>query len=296
MFPAAAKPNGVLPGFRLGLGYTLTYLTLLVLIPLAGLILMSGQLSWADFWATATGDRALASYRVTFGASFAAAAVNALFGLIVAWVLVRYPFPGKRFVDALVDLPFALPTAVAGITLATLYAENGWVGEQLATLGIRIAFTPAGIVVALIFVTLPFVVRTLQPVIEDIEAEVEEAAASLGANRWQTFSRVLLPGIFPAWLTGFTLAFSRAIGEFGSVIFIAGNMPLISEITPLLIISKLEQYDVLGATALAVVMLVISFVMLLVINLLQWWAANRHSKSRDSDGAAGAVALAGARP
>ncbi|MDT3671629.1 MAG: sulfate ABC transporter permease subunit CysT [Aromatoleum sp.] len=296
MFPAAAKPNGVLPGFRLGLGYTLTYLTLLVLIPLAGLILMSGQLSWADFWATATGDRALASYRVTFGASFAAAAVNALFGLIVAWVLVRYPFPGKRFVDALVDLPFALPTAVAGITLATLYAENGWIGEQLATLGIRIAFKPAGIVVALIFVTLPFVVRTLQPVIEDIEAEVEEAAASLGASRWQTFSRVLLPGIFPAWLTGFTLAFSRAIGEFGSVIFIAGNMPLISEITPLLIISKLEQYDVLGATALAVVMLVISFVMLLVINLLQWWAANRHSKSRDGDGAAGAVALAGARP
>ena len=296
MFPAAAKPNGVLPGFRLGLGYTLTYLTLLVLIPLGGMILMTGQLSWADFWATATGDRALASYRVTFGASIAAAAVNALFGLIVAWVLVRYPFPGKRFVDALVDLPFALPTAVAGITLATLYAENGWVGEQLAKLGIRIAFTPAGIVVALIFVTLPFVVRTLQPVIEDIEAEVEEAAASLGASRWQTFSRVLLPGIFPAWLTGFTLAFSRAIGEFGSVIFIAGNMPLISEITPLLIISKLEQYDVLGATALAVVMLVISFVMLLVINLLQWWAANRHSKSRDGDDAADALMLAGARP
>ncbi|WP_332674793.1 sulfate ABC transporter permease subunit CysT [Aromatoleum sp.] len=296
MFPATAKPDGVLPGFRLGLGYTLTYLTLLVLIPLAGMILITGQLSWADFWATATGDRALASYRVTFGASFAAAAVNALFGLIVAWVLVRYPFPGKRFVDALVDLPFALPTAVAGITLATLYAENGWVGEQLAKLGIRIAFTPAGIVVALIFVTLPFVVRTLQPVIEDIEPEVEEAAASLGASRWQTFSRVLLPGIFPAWLTGFTLAFSRAIGEFGSVIFIAGNMPLISEITPLLIISKLEQYDVLGATALAVVMLVISFVMLLVINLLQWWAANRHSKSRDGDAAADGLALAGARP
>jgi sulfate/thiosulfate transport system permease protein len=281
MFPAAAKPDGVLPGFRLGLGYTLTYLTLLVLIPLGGMLLMTGKLSWADFWSIATGERALASYRVTFGASLAAATVNALFGLVVAWVLVRYPFPAKRFVDALVDLPFALPTAVAGITLATLYAENGWIGERLAAFGIKIAFTPLGIVVALIFVTLPFVVRTLQPVIEDIEAEVEEAAASLGATRWQTFVRVLLPAIFPAWLTGFTLAFSRAIGEFGSVIFIAGNMPLISEITPLLIISKLEQYDIVGATALAVVMLVISFVMLLVINLLQWWAANRHAKGRD---------------
>lgn len=299
MFPAAAQPDGVLPGFRLGLGYTLTYLTLLVLIPLAGLILMTAQMSWDEFWATATSERAVASYRVTFGASLAAATINALFGLIVAWVLVRYPFPGKRFVDALVDLPFALPTAVAGITLATLYADNGWIGRHLAELGLHIAFRPSGIVVALIFVTLPFVVRTLQPVIEDIEPEVEEAAASLGASRWQTFSRVLLPGISPAWLTGFTLAFSRAIGEFGSVIFIAGNMPLISEITPLLIISKLEQYDFLGATALAVVMLVISFVMLLVINLLQWWAASRHSKGRDDAPEAAlatAVALAGGRP
>jgi len=299
MFPAAAKRDGVLPGFRLGLGYTLTYLTLLVLIPLAGMILFTGQMSWGDFWATASSERALASYRVTFGASLGAATINALFGLIVAWVLVRYPFPGKRFVDALVDLPFALPTAVAGITLATLYAENGWIGQHLAKLGIQVAFTPLGIVVALIFVTLPFVVRTLQPVIEDIEAEVEEAAATLGATRWQTFTRVLLPGIFPAWLTGFTLAFSRAIGEFGSVIFIAGNMPLISEITPLLIISKLEQYDILGATALAVVMLVISFVMLLVINLLQWWAANRHAKSRDGDAPADApdaLAIAGGQP
>lgn len=283
MFPAAAKPDGVLPGFRLGLGYTLTYLTLLVLIPLGGLILFSGRLSWDEFWSVATADRALASYRVTFGASLLAAVINAIFGLIVAWVLVRYPFPGKRFVDALVDLPFALPTAVAGITLATLYADNGWIGQHLAPLGIKVAFTPLGIVVALVFVTLPFVVRTVQPVIEDIEAEVEEAAASLGATRWQTFVRVLLPGIFPAWLTGFTLAFSRAIGEFGSVIFIAGNMPMISEITPLLIISKLEQYDVVGATALAVVMLVISFVMLLVINLLQWWAANRHSRGGAGD-------------
>ncbi|KON79475.1 sulfate ABC transporter permease subunit CysT [Azoarcus sp. PA01] len=299
MFPAASKRDGVLPGFRLGLGYTLTYLTLLVLIPLAGMILFTGQMSWSDFWTTASSQRALASYRVTFGASLGAAAINALFGLIVAWVLVRYPFPGKRFIDALVDLPFALPTAVAGITLATLYAENGWIGQHLAKLGIQIAFTPLGIVVALIFVTLPFVVRTLQPVIEDIEAEVEEAAATLGATRWQTFTRVLLPGIFPAWLTGFTLAFSRAIGEFGSVIFIAGNMPLISEITPLLIISKLEQYDILGATALAVVMLVISFVMLLVINLLQWWAANRHAKNRDGDApadASGALAIAGGQP
>jgi sulfate/thiosulfate transport system permease protein len=279
MFPASAKPDGVLPGFRLGLGYTLTYLSLLVLIPLAGMILTSGKLSWADFWSIATTDRALASYRVTFGASFLAAAINAVFGLIVAWVLVRYPFPGKRFVDALVDLPFALPTAVAGITLATLYAPTGWVGQYLDGFGIKVAFTPLGIVVALVFVTLPFVVRTAQPVIEDIEAEVEEAAASLGATRLQTFVRVLLPGIFPAWLTGFTLAFSRAIGEFGSVIFIAGNMPLISEITPLLIISKLEQYDLSGATTLAVVMLVISFVMLLLINFLQWWTANRHHAS-----------------
>ncbi|WP_407277843.1 sulfate ABC transporter permease subunit CysT [Aromatoleum evansii] len=298
MFPTPAKRDGVLPGFRLGLGYTLTYLTLLVLIPLGGMILMTGKLSWNNFWEIATAERALASYRVTFGASLFAATVNAVFGLIVAWVLVRYPFPGKRFVDALVDLPFALPTAVAGITLATLYAENGWVGQFLAKFGIKVAFTPLGIVVALIFVTLPFVVRTLQPVIEDIEAEVEEAAASLGATRWQTFVRVLLPGIFPAWLTGFTLAFSRAIGEFGSVIFIAGNMPLISEITPLLIISKLEQYDLLGATALAVVMLVISFVMLLVINLLQWWAANRHAKGSDAEPAEALApgALVEARP
>ncbi|AKU11969.1 membrane component of thiosulfate ABC-transporter [Azoarcus sp. CIB] len=287
-----------MPGFRLGLGYTLTYLTLLVLIPLGGMILMTGKLTWAAFWDIATTERALASYRVTFGASLFAAIVNAVFGLIVAWVLVRYPFPGKRFVDALVDLPFALPTAVAGITLATLYAENGWVGQFLAKFGIKVAFTPLGIVVALIFVTLPFVVRTLQPVIEDIEAEVEEAAASLGATRWQTFVRVLLPGIFPAWLTGFTLAFSRAIGEFGSVIFIAGNMPLISEITPLLIISKLEQYDLIGATALAVVMLVISFAMLLVINLLQWWAANRHAKGSDAEPAEALApgALVEARP
>ena len=270
----------VLPGFGLSLGVTLVYLSLLILLPLSGLVFKSSSLDWAQFWDVASGERALASYRVTFGASLLAALINAVFGLIVAWVLVRYSFPGKRLVDSLVDLPFALPTAVAGITLATLYAGNGWVGRHLEPLGIKVAFTPLGIVVALTFISLPFVVRTLQPVIEDIEPEIEEAAATLGASRWQTFTRVLLPGIFPALLTGFTLAFSRAIGEYGSVIFIAGNMPLISEITPLLIISKLEQYDVVGATALACVMLVISFVLLLGVNVLQWWAANRNSGSK----------------
>ena len=266
----------VLPGFGLSLGVTIVYLSLLILLPLSGLAFKASALSLAQLWEIASGERALASYRVTFGASLLAAMINAVFGLIVAWILVRYPFPGKRLVDALVDLPFALPTAVAGITLATLYAGNGWIGRFLEPLGLKVAFTPFGIVVALTFIGLPFVVRTLQPVIEDIEAEVEEAAASLGASRLQTFLRVLLPGIFPALLTGFTLAFSRAVGEYGSVIFIAGNMPLISEITPLLIISKLEQYDVPGATALALVMLLISFVLLLAVNGLQWWAANRH--------------------
>ena len=266
----------VLPGFGLSLGCTIVYLSLLVLLPLSGLAFKSSSLDWSQFWAIASGERALASYRVTFGASLLAALINALFGLVVAWVLVRYNFPGKRLVDSLVDLPFALPTAVAGITLATLYAGNGWVGRYLEPLGIKVAFTPLGIVVALTFISLPFVVRTLQPVIEDIEPEIEEAAATLGASRLQTFLRVILPGVFPALLTGSTLAFSRAIGEYGSVIFIAGNMPLISEITPLLIISKLEQYDVVGATALAGVMLVISFALLLGVNALQWWAANRH--------------------
>ena len=266
----------VLPGFGLSLGTTLVYLSLLVLLPLSALAFKASTLSVEQFWSIATGERALAAYRVTFGASLLAALINAVFGLIVAWVLVRYPFPGKRFVDSLVDLPFALPTAVAGITLATLYAGNGWIGRHLEPHGLKVAFTPLGIVVALTFIGLPFVVRTLQPVIEDIEPEIEEAAASLGASRWQTFRRVLFPAIFPALLTGFTLAFSRAIGEYGSVIFIAGNMPLVSEITPLLIISKLEQYDIVGATALAVVMLVISFVLLLAVNGLQWWAANRH--------------------
>ena len=266
----------VLPGFALSLGFTLVYLSLLILLPLSGLVFKAGALSFGQFWDVATGERALAAYRVTFGASLLAAAINAFFGLVVAWMLVRYPFPSKRFIDSLVDLPFALPTSVAGITLATLYAGNGWIGRYLEPLGLKVAFTPLGIVVALTFIGLPFVVRTLQPVIEDIEPEVEEAAATLGATRLQTFRRVLLPGILPALLTGFTLAFSRAVGEYGSVIFIAGNMPLVSEITPLLIISKLEQYDVVGATALACVMLAISFVLLLAVNGLQWWAANRH--------------------
>lgn len=274
---SAAASRSVLPGFRLGLGYTLFYLSLIVLLPLSALVFKSAQLSAEQFWAIATGERALASLRVTFGASLIAALINAFFGLLTAWVLVRYSFPGKRFVDALVDLPFALPTAVAGITLATLYAGNGWIGQYLEPLGFKVAYTPVGIVVALTFISLPFVVRTLQPVIEDIEPEIEEAAATLGATRWQTFQRVLLPAIIPALLTGFTLAFSRAIGEYGSVIFIAGNMPFISEITPLLIVAKLEQYDIVGATALAVVMLIISFVLLLAVNALQWRLANRHS-------------------
>ena len=282
----AAHTHRVLPGFGLSLGYTLVYLSLLILLPLGGMVLKTAELGLGQILDIALSERSLAAFRVTFGASLLAAAVNAFFGLIVAWILVRYPFPGKRFVDALVDLPFALPTAVAGITLATLYAGNGWLGRYIEPFGLKIAYTPWGIVVALTFITLPFVVRTLQPVIEDIETEVEEAAASLGASRWQTFVKVIFPAISPALLTGFALAFSRALGEYGSVIFIAGNLPLISEITPLLIISKLEQYDVLGATALAVVMLAISFVLLLAINALQWWAANRHKHAEPLEVAA----------
>ncbi len=273
-----SRKHRVLPGFGLSLGYSLVYLSLLVLIPLGALIARSAQMSPAEFWAIATADRALAAYRVTFGCALLAAVVNAVFGLLVAWVLVRYDFVGKKLVDAFVDLPFALPTAVAGITLTTLYANTGWIGQFVeGVLGYKVAFAPPGIVVALIFIGIPFVVRTVQPVIEDIEPEVEEAAASLGASRLQTFCRVLLPALAPALLTGFTLSFSRAVGEYGSVIFIAGNMPMVSEITPLLIISMLEQYDLAGATVLAVVMLVISFLLLLSINVLQWWTANRHS-------------------
>ena len=270
-----AKRHNVLPGFNLALGYTLLYLGLIVLIPLSAAFIRTSALSWEQFWNVVTTPRVVASYQLTFGASLIGASINAVFGLIVAWVLVRYSFPGKRILDALVDLPFALPTAVAGIALTGLYAPNGWIGSLLEPYGIKVAFTQLGVIVALTFIGLPFVVRTVQPVIEDLERELEEAAASLGASRWQTFMRIILPVILPALLTGFALAFARAVGEYGSVVFIAGNIPMKTEITPLLIITKLEQYDYVGATSLAVVMLVISFSMLLVINLLQWWANRR---------------------
>jgi sulfate transport system permease protein len=267
--------RSVLPGFGLSLGITCTYLSLVVLLPLATVFARTSDLSRAAFWAIVTNPRVMASYRVTFGASFLAAVINTVFGLLVAWVLVRYRFPGRRIVDAMVDLPFALPTAVAGIALTTLYASNGWVGSRLEPLGIKISYTWLGIAVALVFIGLPFVVRTVQPVLEDLEVEVEEAAASLGARRWQTFSRIILPTVAPALLTGFALAFARALGEYGSVVFISGNMPMKTEIVPLLIITKLEQYDYAGATAIAVVMLVVSFALLLTINVLQWVARRR---------------------
>jgi sulfate transport system permease protein len=276
---SALKQHSVLPGFNLALGFTLLYLGLIVLIPLSAAFIKTAALSWPQFWATVTTPRVLASYRLTFGASLAAALLNAVFGLLAAWVLVRYRFPGRQIIDALVDLPFALPTAVAGIALTALYAGNGWIGRWFEPLGIRIAFAPPGIVVALTFIGLPFVVRTVQPVLEDVESELEEAAATLGATRLQTFLRVIFPTVLPALLTGFALAFARAVGEYGSVIFIAGNMPMVSEITPLLIITKLEQYDYIGATALAVVMLVISFALLLTINWLQWWSRRRGDAS-----------------
>jgi sulfate transport system permease protein len=272
------RAHSVLPGFNLALGFTLLYLSLIVLIPLSALFFKTATLGWGGFWDVITGDRVVASLRVTFLTSFIAALINAFFGLIVAWVLVRYTFPGKRIVDALVDLPFALPTAVAGITLAALYAPNGWMGQYFAAHDIKVAYTPTGIVVALTFIGLPFVVRTVQPVLADVEAEVEEAAASLGAGRWAVFSRVIFPAIYPALLTGFALAFARAIGEYGSVIFIAGNMPYISEIAPLLIVAKLEQYDYAGATAIAVVMLLLSFALLLALNALQWWTSTRGAR------------------
>ena len=261
----------VLPGFNLTLGYTVFYLSLIVLIPLTALIFRTFSMTWEQFWEAATGPRVMAAYRLTFGASFFAAAVNAVFGLLIAWVLVRYRFPGKKIIDALVDLPFALPTAVAGIALTAILAGNGWVGQFLEPLGIQLAFKPVGVVIALIFIGLPFVVRTVQPVLEDAEKELEEAAMSLGATRWQTFTKVILPSILPALMTGFAMAFARAIGEYGSVVFIAGNVPMESEIVPLVIIGKLEQYDYAGATAVATVMLVASFLMLLAINGLQAW-------------------------
>jgi sulfate transport system permease protein len=264
--------RSVLPGFGLSLGFTLTYLSLIVLIPLAAAFIRTAGMTWADFVTAVASPRVMASYRLSFFASLAAGLVNSFFGLIVAWVLVRYSFPGKRVVDALVDLPFALPTAVAGIALTAIYSKNGWVGRYLEPHGIRIAFTEIGVFMALTFIGLPFVVRTLQPVLSELEPEIEEAAATLGANRWQTMTRVILPELMPPLITGFALSFARALGEYGSVVFISGNMPMRTEITPLLIITKLEQYDYHGATAIAVVMLVASFALLLVINLLQKWS------------------------
>jgi sulfate transport system permease protein len=268
------KPS-VIPGFGLTLGYTLFYLSLIVLIPLAGLLLRPLGLGWQGFWQVVWEPRVRASLELSFGVALIAAAINAVFGGIVAWVLVRYEFPGRRIVDALVDLPFALPTAVAGIALTALYAPNGWIGALLAPLGIKIAFTRLGILIALTFIGLPFVVRTLEPVLQDLDPEFEEAAATLGAGRWQAFWRVILPAILPALLTGVALAFARAVGEYGSVIFIAGNMPMISEIAPLMIIAKLEEYDYAGAAAIGVAMLAVSFAILLAINLLQRWHAAR---------------------
>jgi sulfate transport system permease protein len=275
-----AKARRVIPGFHLSLGFTLFYLGLIVLIPLSAVFIKTFSMTWDTFWHTVTSERVLASYRLTFGASLLAAFINVIFGGILAWVLVRYQFPGKRLIDAFVDLPFALPTAVAGITLATLYAPNGWLGKLLAPFDIKVAYTPLGVLIALIFIGLPFVVRTVQPVLEEAEKELEEAAISLGASHWQTFVRVIFPTILPAVLTGFALAFARATGEYGSVIFIAGNMPMISEITPLFMITKLEQYDYAGATAIAVVMLIISFILLLAINALQAWTRRRQTAGR----------------
>jgi sulfate transport system permease protein len=274
----SVRNRGVLPGFKLSLGYTVTYLSLLVLIPLAGLAIKSSALGWSGFWEAVAAPRALAAYRLTFGAAFAAATINVVFGLVTAWVLARYDFPGKGFVDALVDLPFALPTAVAGISLTALYSENGWLGRFIQPLGFKVAFAPAGVAVAMVFVGLPFVVRTVQPVLMEIDVQMEEAAATLGASRWTTVRRVILPAITAPALTGVALAFARAVGEYGSIVFISGNMPMKTEIVPLLIVTKLEQYDYSGATALALVMLGASFVMLLVINGLQAWI-RRHGGS-----------------
>lgn len=268
--------HSILPGFGLTMGFIMLYLGLLVLIPLSTIILNAFGMGWPHFWEVITAPRLVASYKLSFGASLIAAAINAVFGLLVAWVLVRYSFPGKRIIDGLVDLPFALPTAVAGITLTTLYAPNGWIGKYLALFGIKGAYSSLGIVIALTFIGLPFVVRMVQPVLQTLDREVEEAAASLGAGRLQTFTKVIFPEVLPALLTGFALAFARALGEYGSVVFISGNMPMRTEITPLLIMTKLEQYDYTGASAIAAVMLIVSFILLFVINLLQWWQSKRH--------------------
>lgn len=276
----ATRTFRVLPGFNLTLGYTLGYLSLLILIPLSAVFLKTFEMDWARFVEVVTAPQVVATYKLSFGASLLAAAINAVFGLMLAWALVRYSFPGKKIVDALVDLPFALPTAVAGIALTALYAKNGWLGQYLEEIGIKVAFTPLGVLVALVFIGLPFVVRTVQPILEDLDTELEEAAASLGAQRWQTFRHVIFPILLPSLLTGFALAFARAVGEYGSVIFIAGNLPFVSEITPLMIITKLEQYDYQGATAIASVMLIFSFILLLIINGLQAWTAKRTGRDR----------------
>ncbi|GAC1703387.1 MAG: sulfate ABC transporter permease subunit CysT [Candidatus Acidiferrum sp.] len=282
------KQRSIVPGFGLTLGFTIFYLCLIVLIPLSAVFLKTSTLSWQQFWHIVTAPRAVASYRLTFGASLVAALINLIFGVLTAWVLVRYEFFGKRLFDTMVDLPFALPTAVAGIALTTIYSPHGWAGRPLGGLGIKVAYTSLGVVIALTFVGLPFVVRTVQPVLQDLDRELEEAAASLGANRWQTFTRVVAPSILPAALTGFAMAFSRAIGEYGSVVFIAGNMPMRTEITPLLIMTKLDQFDYAGATAIAVVMLVVSFALLLPINLLQRWTGRSEAKDNAPDAGGGA--------
>jgi sulfate transport system permease protein len=282
------KQPSILPGFGLSLGFTVFYLCLVVLIPLAAVFLKASTLSWHQFWHVVLSPRAMASYRLSFGASLIGATINMVFGVLVAWVLVRYDFPLKRLFDSLIDLPFALPTAVAGIALTTIYAPNGWLGRPLAALGIHAAYTALGVTIALTFIGLPFVVRTVQPVLEDLDKELEEAAASLGARRWQAFVRVLLPTILPAALTGFAMAFARAVGEYGSVIFIAGNMPMRTEITPLLIITKLQEYDYAGATAIAVAMLIVSFALLLPINILQRWSGSRAEREAPVDTPTGA--------
>jgi len=276
--PAITRQRHIMPGFGLSLGYTVFYLSLLVLIPLSTVFIRTATLGWAEFWDVITAPRVLASFRLTFGASFIAALINSFFGLIVAWVLVRYQFPAKRLIDGFVDLPFALPTAVAGIALTAVYSPNGWLGKPLNDFGIKAAFTPLGVVIALTFIGLPFVVRTLQPVLEDLDRDMEEASVTLGASRWQTVWRVVLPPVWPALMTGFTLAFARALGEYGSVVFISGNMPMKTEIAPLLIITKLEQYDYAGATAIALVMLVIAFSLIFIINALQAWSRKRQGE------------------
>ncbi|HEY9062728.1 MAG TPA: sulfate ABC transporter permease subunit CysT [Pseudobacteroides sp.] len=270
------KQKSVIPGFGITMGLSLIYITLLVLIPVSMVFLNSSGIGSAKFWDIASSERVLSALKISFGTSFLAAAINAVFGLLIAWVLERYTFPGKKIIDGLIDLPFALPTAVAGISLTTLYAQNGWIGNFFATLGIKISYTPIGITIALIFISFPFVVRTVQPVLQSIDLEVEEAAACLGATRFQTFRKVIIPELLPAVITGFALAFARALGEYGSVVFISGNMPLKTEIAPLLIRTKLEQYDYAGGTAIAAIMLVVSFIMLLIINIFQWWTSNRH--------------------